>query len=290
MPTIIDFEDNTERNIRWQADLDRFERHPLWDGEVPDFVEAYRQPAPSFVFLPAPGGEGRGCVVVMAGGGYTFKSTSEGIVVAEKLNMAGINAAVLDYRITPYAKSTILADAKRCVRQLVHRAGEFKINPEKIGVLGFSAGGNLAASTCFAGDDGNPDAADPVERRPCRPAAAVLCYAAVFLVDEQEEEDDDEFSLLSYFNHKPEAGMQFPPAFIWQSFEDMLVNFKTSMALAEYLRKNKVPVELHIFPYGEHGQALSDKINYAHPAESPFHPLTVCWSDLCARWLKYYGF
>ncbi len=289
MPGLIDFEDNTKRNLNWYKDIGQFKQYPLWDGEVPGFVQELNQPAPSFIFLPAPDGGGKGCVVVMAGGGYTFKSTGEGVAIAKKLNLAGINAAVLDYRLVPYPKDVILADAKRCVRYLYCHAGEFNINPEKIGVIGFSAGGNLAAMTCFYGDDGNPDSQDPVERCPCRPAAAMLSYAAVFLVDD-EEDDEDEFSLLSYFNFKPEPGMKFPPAFIWQSFEDMLINYKTTFALADLLRKKQVPVELHIFPCGEHGQALADRINYDNPAESGYHGLTVCWSDLCTRWLKYYGF
>lgn len=290
MPGLFDFEDNTERNLQWHKELGQFKQYPLWDSEVPGYVEEFNQPEPSFVMFPTPGGEGKGCVVVMAGGGYTFKSKSEGVAVAKKLNSAGINAAVLDYRIVPYKKEFILADAKRCVRTLYSRAAEFNIDRDKIGVIGFSAGGNLAAMTCFYGDDGDPNATDPIERCPCRPAAAMLAYAAVYIMDEIEEEDDDEFNLMSYFTFKPEKGMKFPPAFIWQSFEDMLVNYNISIDLAKLLRKMKVPVEMHIFPYGEHGQALANDINYNNPAESRYNPLTICWSDLCARWLKYYGF
>jgi acetyl esterase/lipase len=290
MPGLIDFEDNTERNAKWQNELDRFERHQLWESGAPGYVKDLGQPEPGFIFLPAPDGAGKGCVVVMAGGGYTFKSRSEGIVIAEKLNLAGINAAVLDYRIVPYKKELILADAKRCVKTLYCRAAEFGIDRDKIGVIGFSAGGNLAAMTCFYGDDGSADSPDPVERCPCRPAAAILSYAAVYIVDEPEEDDDDEFNLMSYFTFKPEKDMKFPPAFIWQSFEDMLVNYNISLDLAALLRKMKVPVELHVFPYGEHGQALANQINYTNPAESSYNALTICWSDLCTRWLKYYGF
>ncbi len=290
MPGLIDFEDNTERNTRWQKELEQFQLYPLWEKDVPGYTEEFGQPKPGFIFLPAPDGASKGCIVVMAGGGYTFKSTSEGVAVAKKLNTAGINAAVLDYRIVPYKKDFILADAKRCVRYLNCHAAEFNINPDKIGVIGFSAGGNLAAMTCFYGDDGHPTSPDPVERCPCRPAAAILVYAAVYMVDETEEEDDDEFNLMSYFNFKPEKDMRFPPAFIWQSFEDMLVNYNISFDLAKLLRKMKVPVEMHLFPYGEHGQALANNINYQDPAESGYHALTICWSDLCTRWLHYYGF
>lgn len=289
MPGIADIDDNTENNLRWHNELKQFRQYPLWDGTAPDYDEQLNQPPPSFVFLPAPQGEGKGCVIVMAGGGYTFKSTGEGVRVAKALNLARINAVVLDYRIVPYKKAVILEDAKRCVRTLYCKAQEFNIDRDKIGVMGFSAGGNLAAMTCFYGDDGNPDATDLVERCPCRPAAAVLAYAAVFILDEAEEEDDD-FDLFTYFNFMPEKDMQFPPAFIWQSLEDRLVHYKTSLLLTELLQKMKVPVELHLFPHGEHGQSLANLINYENPTDSGYNALTICWSDLCTRWLKFYGF
>lgn len=291
MAEVLDFIDRKDPNAPWYKQLAEYTTIPLWPDGAPGFDSALNQPAPSFAFFRAPGGEGKGCVVVMAGGGYTFKSTSEGIVVAKKLNLAGINAAVLDYRIVPYSKDLIVGDAKRCIRYLRCHADEYGINPEKIGVMGFSAGGNLAAMTGFLGDDGDAASSDPVERCSSRPNAAVLAYAAVVLKEELEEpDDDDEFDLFTYFDFKPEPDMQFPPAFIWQSFEDMLINYRIAFELADLLRKKKVPVELHIFPYGEHGQALSDHIDYDKPADSHFHPLTICWSDLCVRWLHYYGF
>lgn len=289
MAEILDLMDRVNPNGPWYEQLSRYKQLPLWDGDVPGYDTTLGQPKPSVTMFKAPGGAGKGCVIVMAGGGYSFKSTGEGVNICRRLNIDGINAALLDYRIIPYPKSAILADAKRCVRYLRCHAEELEINPGKIGVMGFSAGGNLAASTCFEGDDGNPDSPDPVERFSCRPDAAVLAYAAVVLVEE-EEEDDGEFDLFKYFNYKPTGDMRFPPAFIWQSFEDMLISYKSTFSLVELLRKKRVPVELHIFPYGEHGQNLADRIKYEKPEESSFDALTIAWSGLCTRWLKYYGF
>ena len=295
MPEFTDFDDNTENRARWQKELHEFKHYPLWETTAPGYDEKLKQAPPGFIFLPAPTGEGKGCVIVMAGGGYTYKSTREGIDIAKALNLKGINAVVLDYRLVPYKKALILEDAKRCVRYLYCHAQEFAIDRDKIGVLGFSAGGNLAAMTCFYGDDGITDADDPVDRCPCRPAASILAYAAVFIVDEIEEEEDededeDDFNLLSYFAFKPEPDMTCPPTFIWQSFEDRLINYKSTFDLVDLLRKMRVPIELHIFPHGEHGQALANVINYEDPANSGYDPLAMCWSDLCTRWLKHYGF
>ena len=103
-------------------------------------------------------------MIVMAGGSYTSKAVHEGKVVAQKINEAGIHAAVLDYRVVPYSRDIILLDAKRAVRYLRYHAEEMSILPDKIGVLGFSAGGNLAFLSCAYADDGDPTAADPVER------------------------------------------------------------------------------------------------------------------------------
>ena len=111
----------------------------LWDGEVPGFEQAIGQRRPSITFFPAPGDGKRGCVIVMAGGSYTSKAVHEGKVVAQKINEAGIHAAVLDYRVVPYSRDIILLDAKRAVRYLRYHAEEMSILPDKIGVLGFSA-------------------------------------------------------------------------------------------------------------------------------------------------------
>ena len=268
--------------------MSEYTQIPLWDSEVPGFKEEYGQRKPSITFFPADTNEKTGCVVVMAGGSYTNKSPHEGKDVALRLNKMGLNAAVLDYRVIPYSRDVILLDAKRAVRFLRYNAEKYGILANKIGVMGFSAGGNLAALTCFCGDDGNPCDEDPVERVSSRPDAAVLAYAAVNFVDEYDD-DDDEFNIIAYFDFVLEKGMQFPPAFIWQSMEDSLINFKTSLVLAEKLGDMRVPVELHLFPEGDHGQGLAI-ITDDPESEKRYNPLTAQWSDLCEKWFKHYGF
>lgn len=289
MEGVADIFGNIDSDAPWRKMLSEYTQIPLWDSEVPGFKEEYGQRKPSITFFPADTNEKTGCVVVMAGGSYTNKSPHEGKDVALRLNKMGLNAAVLDYRVIPYARDVILLDAKRAVRFLRYNAEKYGILANKIGVMGFSAGGNLAALTCFCGDDGNPCDEDPVERVSSRPDGAVLAYAAVNFVDEYDDDDDDEFNIIAYFDFVLEKGMQFPPAFIWQSMEDSLINFKTSLVLAEKLGDMRVPVELHLFPEGDHGQGLA-MITDDPESEKRYNPLTAQWSDLCEKWFKHYGF
>lgn len=163
MADTYDIWGNLNPDAPWAEMLSEDTQLPLWDGEVPGFEQAIGQRRPSITFSPRPAME-RGCVIVMAGGSYTSKAVHEGKVVAQKINEAGIHAAVLDYRVVPYSRDIILLDAKRAVRYLRYHAEEMSILPDKIGVLGFSAGGNLAFLSCAYADDGDPTAADPVER------------------------------------------------------------------------------------------------------------------------------
>lgn len=283
MADTYDIWGNLNPDAPWAEMLREDTQLPLWAGEVPGFEEAIGQRKPSITFFPAPGEGKRGCVIVMAGGSYTSKAVHEGKVVAQKINQAGVHAAVLDYRVVPYSRDVILLDAKRAVRYLRYHAEEMGILADKIGVLGFSAGGNLAFISCAYADDGNPGASDPVERVSSRPDALLLGYAAVMFQEEYEE--DDEFNLVAYFDVVLEKEMQFPPTFLWQSMRDGLINYNTALTLCDTLAKRNVPVEMHLFPYGDHGQGLATPEN-----GDGYHPLTVRWSRLMNEWLLFYGF
>lgn len=289
MDDTVDLFGNFDSDGPWRKMLSEYTQIPLWDSQVPGFKEEYGQRVPSVTFFPAETDKKTGCIVVMAGGSYINKSPHEGKDVALRLNKMGLHAAVLDYRVIPYSRDIILLDAKRAVRFLRYNAEKYGILENKIGVMGFSAGGNLAALTCFCGDDGNPCDEDPVERVSSRPNGAVLAYAAVNFVDEYDEDDDDDFNIIAYFDFVLRKDMQFPPAFIWQSMKDSLINFKTSLALAEKLGDMGVPVEMHLFPEGDHGQGLALRTDDPE-SEKRFNPLTAQWSDLCESWFKHYGF
>ena len=284
---ITDFAESQRKQKAWEEMISQCERQFLWIGDVPDFDQTLGQQKPSLIFFKAENPKAsRACVLIIVGGGYMFKALGEAVPVAQKLNSEGLHTAILDYRIVPYSRNTILIDAKRAMRFLRYNANSLEIDADKIAVMGFSAGGNLATLLALNSDDGDSTANDPVERFSCRPNALILCYPAVNIV--KKYEDDDDFSLLSYFDIVIDQKQDnFPPTFIWHSMSDRLINHCVSMELAEALCKMNVPVELHLFPYGGHGQGL------AQPTErvvSEEDKLTSCWSNLCVRWLDFYGF
>jgi acetyl esterase/lipase len=241
----------------WIAEMAASPGIPLWpEGKTPGFRPEYGQPEPSVVpFLLDKAGGPRGAVIVCPGGGYEFKAPHEGRPVARMLNAAGIHAFVLDYRVKPYRIESPLMDVQRAIRTVRARSAEWGVKPDRIGVLGFSAGGHLSimASTNF--DGGDVSSADPVERVSCRPDAQVPCYPAVPSAKDGRVSADT------------------PPAFIWGTWDDFL--YKQWPPYLKELRKNGIPFEFHLFPGGGHGMGLAEKNNLASK-----------WPGLCAAWLK----
>ena len=156
------------------------ERIPLWE-RAPLFDESFSQPAPSLTPYLLPGGGARGAVIVCPGGGYVVKADHEGAPIAERLNELGFHAFVLDYRVAPYRHPVPLLDVQRAIRLVRHRAQEFGVLPDKIAILGFSAGGHLVCTAATHYDAGDPAALDPIDRESCRPDLFVPCYAVASL-------------------------------------------------------------------------------------------------------------
>ena len=143
----------------------------LWDGPAPFSDQCGDQAQPSLASYPLE--DARGAVIVIPGGGYTHKAEHEAHQIARMLNSQGIASYVLDYRVYPCPHEAPFADARRAIR-LVRSMGY-----EKVGVLGFSAGGHLCCDTAVHFDGGNPESDDPVERFSSRPDAFVPCYAVI---------------------------------------------------------------------------------------------------------------
>ncbi|MDR0314513.1 MAG: alpha/beta hydrolase [Oscillospiraceae bacterium] len=275
------------RNKQWAEMLSKYNQLPLWDTGAPKFDVQKGQAAPSITFFRSDDKNAESCVLIMAGGAYKYKSVYESDNIAKKINESGRHAAILDYRLIPYDRDDILKDAKRAVRYLRYNCESFGFDPQKISVMGFSAGGNLAFRTAFCADDGDAGNSDPIERLSSRPNAVILGYPAVNLVDEYDDLNG-EFSLLSYFDFKIDREVSFPPAFIWHSFGDKLIKHTKSYELAKAVMALDAPVELHFFPYGEHGQSLAD--TEKGEVLKGDNKLTSCWFSLCIRWLDFYGF
>ncbi len=141
---------------------------PLWPGTPPGYETVYGQPVPTLCPYLVRSGNPSGAIVVLPGGGYGIKAAHEAEPVARWLNSLGISAFVLDYRVAPYRHPIPLLDSRRAIQLVRHHAREWSINPAKVGILGFSAGGHLASTTGTHFETigfGEPDETDWLEPR-----------------------------------------------------------------------------------------------------------------------------
>jgi acetyl esterase/lipase len=262
----------------------------LWENDIP-FYDASLQTgqnenAPSVTPYLLDGGGNRACVIVFPGGGYVKRAAHEGEPVALWLNSLGFNAFVLNYRIAPYKYPAPIADAQRAVRYVRHNAKIYGINPNKIGILGFSAGGHLACLTAALYSEIFYDIRNKTDETSARPDAAVLCYPVVSLV--QHVHAGSVEALLGSGSGKTKeelsgemiAHSDMPPIFIWHTAEDKSVPAEHTLMLVQALKTKNVPVDCHIYNNGAHGLGigLGDKGKV---------PLTMGWMGACAEWLGY---
>ncbi len=259
---------------------------PLWSGAAPGALGSEDADVPTLtVYLPRTVREGTPAVVVCPGGGYqNLASNHEGRQVANYLNSLGIAAFVLKYRLGPrYHHPVELGDAQRAIRTLRSHAAEWRLDPARIGIMGFSAGGHLAmtASTWF--DAGNAQAPDTVDRVSSRPDFAVLGYPVISMTAAWMHRgsqrnllgDMPDPDLARRLSGENAVTKDTPPTFIFQTNEDTTVPAENAVQYYLALRKAGIPAELHVFEKGGHGVGLANDI----PALSP-------WSSLLATWLR----
>lgn len=232
-------------------------------------------------------GKPAAAVVVCPGGGYQRRAEHEGEPIARWLNGLGIHAFVLDYRVAPYRHPAPLFDAQRAIRIVRHRADEWGVDPRRVGILGFSAGGHLSASAATRFDEGRPDAADPIERQSCRPDAAVLCYPVITLAGDYRH-NGSAVNLLGEgsgeaerLEHSAERNVneRTPPTFLWHTADDASVPVENALLFASALSRHRVPFDLHVYESGRHGLGLAAE-----------HPEAHAWTQACALWLRRRGF
>ena len=259
---------------------------PLWPSKAPCPDESGVEDQPTYTKYLLETGKPTGCVVVCPGGGYGGRAPHESGPIAEWLNSFGVSAIVADYRVAPHRHPVPWMDASRAVRRARCRAREWNIRPDRIGILGFSAGGHLASTVATHFDAGNPAASDPVERVSSRPDAAILCYpvitfgefrhhgSMVNLIGENPSAD-----LREFLSSEKQVTPATPPTFLWHTADDDAVPVENSLLFAAALRRWRVPFELHVFPSGSHGLGLA-----------PDHPHVAAWTGLCETWLRRLGF
>ena len=259
---------------------------PLWVGHAPGALGDEERDKPTLtIYLPKPSSVNGTAIVVAPGGGYGhLDSNHEGRQVANWLNALGITAFVLKYRLGPrYHHPIELGDAQRALRLVRSRGQEFGIRPNRVGIMGFSAGGHLASTAATHFDAGDPAAADPVDRMSCRPDFLVLGYPVISFTAPYAHQgsvsnllgENPDPKLREELSNELQVKPQTPPTFLFTTSGDTVVLAENSFAFYLALHKAGVPAEMHIFESGSHsvGLALSD-------------PVLREWPTLLANWLR----
>ena len=259
------------------------ENFPLWDATIPHSTPDADVPNRMTRFS-APGSELKPAVVVLPGGGYVGRTAHEGVPIAEFYQSQGFHAFVVDYRIAPHRFPAALSDVQRAIRLIRRNAADWCVDPQRIFVCGFSAGGHLAASAAILADDVSAvgDAADAFD---FRPNGAVLGYPVISGMEAHGHTGSHQNLLGERFAAECEplslqnrVDSHTPPCFIWHTAADAVVPVVHSLVLAEALAKQKIPYELHIFPHGYHGLGLA--------LDDPAYADVARWAGWSADWIR----
>ena len=262
----------------------------LWSGGAPGALGTNAADIPTLTpYLPDPTNATGAAMVVCPGGGYSHLAPHEGNDYALWLNQHGVTCFVLKYRLGSrgYRHPAMFNDVTRALRMVRADAADWKIDPHRIGIIGSSAGGHLAATLLTHFDSGNTNSDDPIERQSSRPDLGILCYAVITMGEYAHQGSKDNLlgkhpskKLVKLLSNELQVKTNTPPCFIWCTYEDKTVPMENSLMFAEALRKDHVPFDLHIYQKGPHGMGLKDKPPFAHP-----HP----WANDCLFWLKQQG-
>jgi acetyl esterase/lipase len=262
----------------------------LWPNEAPGAKGDRPEDKPTLiVYLPEKETATGTAVCICPGGGYGHLAMDhEGHQIAQWFNAMGVAGFIVDYRHRRkgYGHPAPLQDAQRAIRTVRARAQEWGVEPDRIGVMGFSAGGHLASTAATHFDAGNPDAEDPIERGSSRPDFAILCYP-VIMFDEAHTHrgsqrnllgEDPDPELVRSLSNEKQVTPETPPTFLFHTDEDKGVPSENSVQFYLALRRAKVPAELHVFRQGRHGLGLAADM-----------PGTELWPGLCQAWLRGLG-
>lgn len=269
------------------------EEFPLWPaGEVP--LAKGNQPTdiPTLTsYQPSNGAATNApAMVILPGGGYGGLAQHEGKDYALFLNREGIRCWVLKYRLgsSQYRHPAMLFDAARAIRWVRAHAAELGVDPNRIGIMGSSAGGHLASTLLTHHDSGKPDATDPVDRVSSRPDMGVLCYPVITMGTHTHAGsrrnllgDSPDPALIENLSNELQVNSQTPPTFLWSLRDDAAVPIENSLQFVLACRKAQVPFEIHLYDGKPHGIGLGAK----PPEFAGAHAWT---SDLLA-WLKARG-
>ena len=262
----------------------------LWPNGAPGALGEDDSDKPAItVYMPPNTAGPMTAVIIAPGGSYARLSmNNEGRAPANHFNTLGIAAFVLRYRLGPrYHHPIELGDAQRAIRTVRARAAEWHIATDRIGIMGFSAGGHLASSASTHFDAGTPDAADPIDRVSSRPDFAVLAYPVISFVEPWTHQgsktnllgEHPDPALARSLSSDTQVTASTPPTFIYHTNADTVVPVENAVAYFQALRKAGVPAEMHLFRNGPHGTGLGQQ-----------DPALAEWPRLLAYWLRISGF
>jgi acetyl esterase/lipase len=252
------------------------------DGDIPKLT----------IYLPDKDKATGAAIVICPGGGYGHLAMDhEGHQIAQWLNSFGVAGFILQYRHrnsgAGYGHPAPLQDVQRAIRTVRSGADRWDVKPDRIGVLGFSAGGHLASTAVTHFDDKVYDPRDEIDQAGARPDFGVLIYPVISFVEPFTHVGsrqnllgaDAGKELIEKFSNERQVTAQTPPCFLIHTWEDTAVPAENSVYFYLAMRKARVPVEMHLFAKGPHGFGLGQKIEG-----------TSAWPTLCQNWMKVSGF
>ncbi len=263
----------------------------LWPGDAPESNGLAKNEkgddysiAKLYIYKPEKQKNTQAAVVICPGGGYAGLAMShEGHDYAKWLSDNGITGIILKYRLPNKNHFIPLKDAQRALRTVRSKAKEWNIDPAKIGISGFSAGGHLASTAATHSDTGNPTATDPLERLSCRPDFAILFYPVITMKEEFTHQgsrrnligDGYNAELVKLYSNEDQVTPQTPPTFLITSDDDRGVLPRNSVEFYLSLKRNNVQAVLYVIPDGGHGWGTN-------PSKSQY----LEWSVPLKAWLE----
>ena len=257
---------------------------PIWPQGAPGALGTTEKDSPTLT-LYLPDNPSGAAMLIIPGGGYGRIYEGQAEPFALWLNEQGIAAFVLRYRLgtSGYRYPSQLQDAVEAMRQIREQAAKWKIDPHRIGAMGFSAGGHLVTTLLNRPEDGEVPGADTKGRASPRPDLAVVCYPVISMIAKPHQNslknligDAPGEELLIKTSSERQVRPGLPPVFLWQTNEDKVVSVEHSLLYAAALREHGIPHELHIYQHGKHGTGL---IGTEHP-----------WFGDLLFWLRAHGF
>lgn len=255
----------------------------LWPGGAPGAKGEQPADKPALtIHLPPPDKANGTAVVICPGGGYgALMMSYEGNDIAKWLNEQGVAGIVLQYRIHPYQHPAPLQDAQRALRLVRSHAAEWNIDPKRIGMMGFSAGGHVASTLGTHFDAGDAKATDPIDRLGCRPDFLILIYPVITMGPKTHAGSRENLlgkspspELIELLSNEKQVTDQTPPTFLAHAKTDRVVPVEDSALFYDALKAHGVAAEFLELPTGDHGLGCGKGAQWTE------------WQTKCLEWLK----